>query len=142
MIVLDTTVLAYSMGSEHRFRDPCRNLIGAIEAGEVRATTTPEVVQEFCHVRARRRGRDDAASLAGAFAELLSPLVAVDRAALDRGLGIFAATPALGAFDSVLAAVALEAEAAMVSADRAFADISGLRVIQSVGDGVAALLRG
>ena len=32
------------------------------------ATTTIEVIQEFCHVRARRRDRTDAAALARSYA--------------------------------------------------------------------------
>jgi predicted nucleic acid-binding protein len=62
VIVLDTTVLAYAVGSEH----PCRARIATLSlaGGNVRATTTVEVLQEFAHVRARRRGREDAAALA------------------------------------------------------------------------------
>ena len=61
MIVLDTTVLIYAVGSEHPLREPCRGLVEAITDGRVEATTTVEVIQEFVHVRARRRGGADAA---------------------------------------------------------------------------------
>lgn len=63
MIVLDTTVLVYAKGADHRFREPCRDLIAAVAADRIEATTTPEVIQEFVHIRARRRGRNDAATL-------------------------------------------------------------------------------
>lgn len=128
MIVLDTTVLVYAVGADHELRDPCRRLVERIDAGEVRATTTVEVIQEFCHVRSRRRGREDAADLGSAFSELLAPLLIIDAADLTEGLDLFRASPHLGAFDAVLASAAKRRDAdALVSADRAFAEIPGLR---------------
>jgi len=61
MIVVDTTVLVYAVGTDHPLREPCQRLIRAIADGTILATTTIEVVQEFTHVRARRRDRKDAA---------------------------------------------------------------------------------
>lgn len=127
MIVLDTTVLVYAVGDDHALRDPARALLGAAANGSLRATTTPEAIQEFAHVRARRRDRADAAALASSYADLLSPLLEVTEADLREGLRLFQRTAALGAFDAVLAAVAQRAGAtALVSADRAFATVQGL----------------
>jgi len=141
VIVLDTTVLVYAKGADHPLRDPCRRLIGAIAAGRVEATTTPEVIQEFMHVRARRHGRAGAATLARDYAELLSPLLVVDRPQLDRGLLLFEAVTDLGAFDAVLAAAALAAAAThLVSADRAFGDVDGLDHVQPDAAGIATLI--
>ena len=108
MILLDTTVLLYAVGSDHALRAPCRALVAAIGEGTVAATTTVEVLQEFAHVRARRRSREDAAA---------------------RGMNEFRQHEALGAFDAVLAAAALRREhiTALVSADRAFASVPLLR---------------
>ena len=92
MIVLDTTVLVYAVGTEHRFRDRCRSLITAIGQRRVHATTTVEVLQEFAQVRARRSSRDDAAELAEAFTDMLAPLLAVNEAVLASGLSTFAGT--------------------------------------------------
>ncbi len=92
--------------------EPSRALVEAIGDGRVPATTTAEVIQEFVHVRSRHRGRADAVQLGRAFAELLSPLLVVEREALERGLRLFERLPALGAFDAVLAAAAIELEAA------------------------------
>src|SRR5688500_7640344 len=55
MIVLDTTVLCYTVGESHPLREPCRQLLLAQADGRVDAATTIEVIQEFVHVRARRR---------------------------------------------------------------------------------------
>ena len=98
VILLDTTVLVYAVGEAHPLAES-----------------------------ARRRTRQDATTLARAFSTLLSPLQLVGPQHLEAGLSLWAATPALGAFDSVLAALALSLDAELVSADRAFADVPGLR---------------
>lgn len=127
MVLLDTTVLVYAVGARHPLRDPCRLIIEAVRAGNVEATTTIEVVQEFAHVRARRRGRADAVALASGFATLLAPLASVGAEELREGLALFSAHDRLGAFDSVLAATALRRGVdALVSADGAFSAVAGL----------------
>jgi len=128
MIVVDTTILVYAVGVDHPLAEPCRELVRLVTHGEVHATTTPEVIQELAHVRARRRDREDATRVARDFAALFSPLLTVTAEDLDAGLELFARTP-LGAFDAVLAAAALRSGCQLlVSADRAFAAVDGLPV--------------
>lgn len=130
MIVLDTTILVYAVGADHPLAESCRAIVDAVANGRVAATTTAEVVQEFAHVRSRRRGRTDAVALARDFATLLAPLLVVDEAALAQGLRLYEALEQLGAFDAVLAAAAVAAGAdALVSADRAFSTVPGLPVV-------------
>jgi predicted nucleic acid-binding protein len=127
MIVVDTTILVYAVGGEHPLASPCRELVRRVAAGDVRATTTVEVIQEFAHVRARRRSRTDATELARSFATLLEPLLVVRTEDLAAGLDAFAQHDALGAFDAVLAATSVRAGArGIASADRAFENIPGL----------------
>lgn len=141
MIVLDTTVLVYAKGAEHPLREHCRGLVAAIAEERIEATTTPEVIQEFVHVRARRRERSDAAALGRDYAELLSPLLTITPDYLLRGLTLFETTPRLGAFDAVLAAAAAKAgAAALVSADTAFADLSDIAHVIPDAAGIASLL--
>lgn len=127
MIVLDTTVLVYAVGDDHTLAGPARGWVERIRSGQAQATSTVEVVQEFAHVRGRRRGRDDAATLASAYASLLAPLQTTNAQHLARGLDLWRKHPALGAFDAVLAAVAMSLDAELVSADQAFAEVDGLR---------------
>jgi len=128
MIVLDTTILVYAVGERHPYAEPCRSVIRLLAEGEARATTTPEVIQEFLHVRARRRTRGDAARLARAYAKLLSPLLAVGDDDLDAGLALYE-SGRLGAFDAVLAATALRRGCRLLlSADRAFSAVAELAV--------------
>lgn len=126
MIVLDTTVLVYAKGADHPLREPCRELLAAVGDGRIVATTTIEVIQEFAHVRARRRGRSDAASVAEDYAELLAPLLPVTHDDLRAGLALFAQVERIGAFDAVLAAAAIGSAKILVSADTAFAAVPRL----------------
>ena len=143
MIVLDTTVLVYAVGTEHPLRDPCRRLVEAVGDEHLAATTTAEVVQELVHVRARRRGREDAVALGRAHVDLLAPLLVVTADDLVAGLAVYAGAQRLGSFDALLAAAARAASAeALVSADRAFAEAPGVRHVFPDHDGVDGLLAG
>lgn len=143
MIVVDTTVLVYARGTEHPLREPCRALFDAVERGQLRATTTPEVVQEFVHVRAQRRGRADAVLLGGAFATLLAPLIEVTADDLRRGLTLYERSEDLSAFDAVLGATAIgHGATAIVSADRAFAELHGIDHVVPDRNGAARLRAG
>jgi len=140
VIVLDTTVLVYAVGDRHELRQPAQALVNAVGDGRVRATTTPEAIQEFAHVRARRRDRRDASSLAALYADLLSPLLEVGESDLREGLRLFERHPALGAFDAVLAATGLQRGVdGLVSADTAFAVVKGLRFVELAGLDVETL---
>ncbi len=140
MIVLDTTVLAYAVGDEHPLRDPCRRLLEAHADGRIDATTTVEVIQEFVHIRSRRRSRPDAVHVARQYAVAFNLLV-ITPDDLERGLGLFERHAALGAFGAVLAAVALGRGAeALISADQAFASIPGLPWVDPASPALRSLL--
>jgi uncharacterized protein len=143
VIVLDTTVLVYALGEEHPLREPCRAIVSAIADGSLEATTTVEVIQEFVHVRARRRDRRDAAQRGRDLLRLLGPLLAPGEAELALGLKLFEELPALGSFDAILAATAILGGAdAVVSADRAFAAVPGLEHLDPAGPQVLQMLGG
>ena len=125
MIVVDTTILLYSVGGQHPLQAPCRNLINAVGNG-LEATTTVEVIQEFLHVRSRRRTRRDASELAQFFAELMAPLLRPEAADLLHGVTLFEENPHVGAFDAILAATAVRRSAQLASADNAFSSVPGL----------------
>lgn len=142
MIVLDTTVLVYAVGADHPLRAPCRAVVEAIAEGAVAGTTTVEVLQEFLHVRARRRTRSDAAAVTADFTTLLSPLLRPDVDDVRAGLALFGEHEALGAFDAVLAATCIRAGAsALVSADRAFAAVGDLEHLDPADPGFLDALR-
>lgn len=144
MIILDTTVLVYAVGSDHHLREPCQAIIDATGDGRIRATTTVEVIQEFVHVHARRDRRPAAISYGRDYIRLLSPLRAVEAEDLESALTLLAAHPALGPFDAVLAAIAMRSDAdVLISADRAFAGVPGLRLVDPAdASALATLLHG
>jgi uncharacterized protein len=131
VIVVDTTVLAYAVGSEHPLREPSRQMVAAIRDGLVTATTTVDVIQEFAHGYARRRPRATAVAHARRYVTLLAPLLAPTEGDLDAGLRLFQDQEGLDAFDAVLAATAIAHQAeALVSGDRAFAALRRLPFVE------------
>lgn len=142
LIVVDTTVLVYATGGDHPLRHPARQVIEALGRGDLQGTTSVEVIQEFANVRARRSDRAAAAHLAMEFAALLSPLVTIGEDELTSGLQIWHKTPSLGAFDAVLAAVARNHAATLVSGDKAFAYVAGLDHVPLDDQTVSRLLSG
>lgn len=111
-------------------RDPARRVIRAIEDGVVHATTSVAVIQEFTHVSSRRRDRASTTSLARDHATMLSPLLNVSQDHVEPALALFEHDDSLDSFDSFLAAAAIAAGSeALVSADRAFARVEGLRFV-------------
>jgi uncharacterized protein len=140
MVILDTTILVYAVGADHPLREGCIRVLAAHRDGSLRATTTAEVIQEFAHAYARRRSREEAALLAGHYLDALDPLAA-SAADVRAGLQLFRRIPALGAFDSVLAAIALRVGAdALLSADRAYGSVPGLRWVDPASDDLAAFI--
>jgi uncharacterized protein len=142
LILLDTSILLYFMGSGHPLRERSRLLIQAHEDGRISAATTIEAIQEFAHVHARRRSRAVSVIRARHWISALD-LIAVDAWDLEMGLSLFEQLPRLGAFDAVLAAVALNHNVeALVSADRAFGDVPGLRWVDPGSPALDALISG
>lgn len=102
--------------------------------------TTIEVIQEFAHTRSKRRDRGDAASLARDYATTLR-LLSTEPADLELGLDIFERHPRLSSLDSVLAAVAMNRQLeGLISGDRGFANVAGLRWIDLAGRGLEQLV--
>lgn len=142
MIVVDTTILVYAVGGDHPLADRCRTFVADVAAAEVRATTTVEVIQEFAHVRARRRGREDAVQLARSYRHLLHPLLSVSEDDLEAGLDRFSSDERLGAFDAVLAARTMRLGGVLASSDRAFAGIDGLTLLHPAQEDFTTAARG
>jgi hypothetical protein len=141
VIILDTSVLAYAVGADHPLREPCRALLETLRHGRLSASTTPEVIQGFVHIHSRRRTRRIAVRLGRRYAVGLAPLLLTEVEDLHRGLRLFEENTELGTFDAVLAAVALRIGAeALVSADRAFRSVRGLRFIDPLSTEFERLL--
>jgi len=120
MLVVDTSVLVYASGVEHPLREPAIRLFRDVAEKRIEATTTPEVLQEYAHVRGRRDDRARAVRQAERFAGLLAPLTIVSGDDVLQGLRMWSEVPGLGAFDAVLGSVASTRGWPVVSSDRGF----------------------
>ncbi len=49
LVLLDSNVPMYAAGAPHAYRDPCREVLRRVVAGELRAITNVEVHQELLH---------------------------------------------------------------------------------------------
>jgi hypothetical protein len=131
LIILDTQVIAYSVGGPHPLREAALHVVTALGERRLEATTTPEVLQEFVQVHSRRRPRTEAVAHARRWTSLLTPLVTTTQEDLPIGLRLFERFERLDAFDALLAAVALRENAtALVSADRAFEAVPKLPFVE------------
>ena len=141
MLTIDTNILLYTSGDDHPLKAPCTRIFDLIANGKLDAMTTPEVIREFAHIYARRRGREAAKQRAVEYAVLLSPLRVSAPEHPETGLDLWADNEQLGAFDAILAAVALDTKyATVVSADRAFATIEGITHVFPDDEGIASLI--
>lgn len=122
---LDTSVLLLAVGGDREQRSTCRQIIAGIHQGDVDGHASVEAVQEYVHHR-RRRSERTAVDEALALCRMLT-LHAFDEDVLDGALRLMATSPVRGR-DAVHAATALRhGFDEIVSADRDFDDLPGLR---------------
>lgn len=133
MILLDTNVLMYAIGRDHPFRPPCRRLMDVIGAARIDAHVTDVVLVEFLHARARRTSRREAAERAADIAGAMASVLPVSDVARATAFTTFAGSRRLSSHDALIAAVALEYGAQLVTADDDFSDVPGLECIAPGG---------
>lgn len=132
-VLFDTAVFVYAVGAEHPYREPCRRLLQPDEESGMSAEASVQAIQELLHQRTRRTGnRIEAVEVAGAMAVLcqLHDLTVHD---LRLGLRLYSAAPRLEGRDALHAATALNRGiGTVVSPDRAFDDVPGLRRLDPI----------
>jgi uncharacterized protein len=125
-LFLDSAVWAYALGGEHPRRDACRALLLTAQRGQIELHASVELVQEVVFHRLRRTDRASAVA-EGRAIERACALHPFDAAVLDKALEL-TATTAIRGRDAVHAATALlNGFHAIVSPDRDFAGVPGLR---------------
>jgi uncharacterized protein len=139
--LFDTGVFIYALGSEHRYREPCRAILLEMRNGRLAGEASTELVHEFTYVRQRRVTiRTDAAESARDVARMC-PLHTVDRADIDRALDLWCAHERLDMRDAIFAAQALNRDIdAILSPDRGFEGIPGLQRIDPADAAAVASL--
>lgn len=127
LLFLDANVLMYALGREHPYREPCRKVLRRIEALELRAVTSVEVLQELLH-RYRSLGQHDRASYVYQFTrDLCVEILPVTGDDLDDAHQILARDPEISVRDAVHAATARNRGLTeILSTDRHLDDIEGI----------------
>jgi len=132
-VLLDSAVFIYAVGVAHPYRDPCRQLLEALEAERFRGEASALAVEETLHQRARRTGdRESAQRVAG---NIMTLCLVHDLTKADLGLGLrlFGTSARLNARDVLHAATALNRGIpAIVSPDQAFDDVPQLERLDPV----------
>jgi uncharacterized protein len=128
--LLDSNVLLYATGGAHPLREPSRALLSAIAHGKVTSHLTDIVLAEFLHVRARRVGRTAAAQMGQDFVDAVTSVLPITDQTRARAFSLFASSSRLGSNDALIAAVALENDLSLVSADQDFREVPQLRLVR------------
>jgi predicted nucleic acid-binding protein len=137
----DTAVFVYALGSEHRYREPCRSILREAQRGALDGEASLELVHEFAYVRLRQSGdRGDAVHWARTVARICR-LHAVERADIERALTLWCEHERLAVRNAIFAATALNRGIeAILSPDRDFDDIPGVQRIDPMDSTALAML--
>jgi predicted nucleic acid-binding protein len=139
-VFVDTAVIMYAGGRDHRLREPCTSLLRAIVAGEIEGATSAEVVQEILHRFTASGARAIGAAMAEATLDIFAPVLPITEGVMRRMPALVLEYPAMAARDLVHVATCREAGIDLiVSPDRGFDTIDGLARIDPV-DAPARLL--
>ncbi len=126
----DTSIFVYALGSDHPYREPCREIVRRAAAGHLQGEASADLLQELVHQRARRTGdRRGAVEAARRVAKLAwwHPLEPKD---VQRGIDLFERNRELDVRDAVFAALAINRGIdAILTTDRAFDEIDDLERI-------------
>lgn len=124
--LLDTAVLAYAIGGEHRYRAACQAVVTMGARPDVTFFASVEMVHELVFHRMRRVDRKQAADEATAAGDVCT-LLTFDHDVLLRSLDLIRSIPTVRGRDAVHAATALNHDIdKVISPDAAFDKIPGL----------------
>lgn len=139
--LLDTTVFVYTLGGEHRYRDPCRAVLELCQERPVAPEASVGLLQELAHVLLRRPGPRAAALRHVRNAAMICRLHDFEVADVPLMMTLVESHPEIAVRDAQFAATALNRGIpAIVSADRHFDGIPGLeRIDPADGEAIATL---
>jgi predicted nucleic acid-binding protein len=133
-------VILYAAAPDSRPAAACLRILDAVLDGRLAGQTSTAVIEEVLHVELRG-SRLDLRGAAGVAYSMLTPLLPVTDEAIKLALALD--TPALGANDRVhVATCRLNGIDEIVSADRGFDSVPGLRRLDPLDDEAVTALIG
>lgn len=128
-LFLDTAVLLYARGGEHRHRESCRSIVAACQRGDLELHVGVDAVQEFLFHRMRRVGRDTAV-LETRDVRRFTVVHACDEAVIDRAIDIVATSQLRGRDAVHVATAQIAGFDAIVTPDNDFDRAPGIRRVE------------
>lgn len=117
----------YAGGADHPLRQPCRDLLERVAAGDVTAATSVEVVQEILHRFRSSASPRVGERMARAALDLFAPVLPITHETMEHALELADRHDQLSSRDVVHAAVCRQERiAVIVSPDRGFDAVEGL----------------
>lgn len=128
---LDTSVLMYAAGTEHRLKEACVRIVDGIGDGAIRdVVTSAEVVQEIVHRYLSIGQPEIARDLATRTLDLLAPVLPITHALMRRVPDLAARYPGLAARDLIHIATCIhDGIPEIISADRGLDRVAEVRRI-------------
>lgn len=138
-IFVDANVIVYTT-TEGPLREPCRQILAAIDGGELDGVTSTAALEEIWHLELSGK-IDDAAGLAADAYAMFTPLLPITDVIVARALDLDAGR--LGANDRIHVATCLENGVdTIVSADAGFDGVRGIKRVDPLDErAVRRLLR-
>jgi predicted nucleic acid-binding protein len=125
--LIDANIFIYARGQAHPYRDSCRRLLAAVNAGRQVANTDTEVIQEVMYVYWYRRREDVGLRYADTLLRLFRNAFAVDHGILLEARSVLGAHRRLDPRDAIHAAVVMKhGLEGIISTDRGFDAIPGI----------------
>jgi predicted nucleic acid-binding protein len=140
--LFDTGVFLYALGGEHRYREPCQEILREMRSGRLAGEASIELIHEFAYVRQRRmQARAEVAHWARRI-ERSCPLHTVERTDIERALDLWCEHERLDMRDAIFAAQALNRGIdAILSPDRDFDGVPKIERIDPADAEAVARLR-
>ncbi|MBI4743452.1 MAG: type II toxin-antitoxin system VapC family toxin [Actinobacteria bacterium] len=130
MIFIDTNIIMYAAGKEHKYKNPCLNILKRISDGEIDAVSDSEVLQEILYRYWSIRKLDKGFQVFSDFDKLIPIILRVDRKDLLLARDFLEKYPKIKPRDAIHAAVMLNNKIdTTISTDNDFKQIKEIKRI-------------
>ena len=131
MVFIDSNIPMYVAGRDHPNRDAARRFLARVQAGEVEACTSTEVLQEILYRYSALGRLDLARQVYDLFVQLCPAVLPVTLADTDRARDLLTTTETVSARDAVHAAVMINNDVRQIATfDTGFDRFDGLERIR------------